>query len=186
MTTMAVDRRCGLLRSISSPSAILGAVAGLTCAVHAVVRSPSMARLGSPKPAAGRSYGLYVEAALVSSRMAACCDSLGAWPAVDSLGVEPLAPALDGCLLVLEGVGVAPGAVAGIFGAVADGFGTAAVSGILGGLTTPCGRTGLTVWGDVALDGGTGVVLAGGVTGAACATVVVSVRALGELCVSAA
>jgi hypothetical protein len=84
-------------------------------------------------------------------------------------------------LVVLEGVGVAVGAFAGIFGVVADGFGTAAVSGILGGLTVPSGRTGLTVWADVPLDGVTGVVVAGGVAGATCATVVVSVRALREL-----
>ena len=36
-----------------SPSAIFGAAAGLTCAVHAVEVSPSIARLGSPNSLAG-------------------------------------------------------------------------------------------------------------------------------------
>ena len=44
---------CLVFRSISSPWAIFGAVAGSSLAVHAVVLSPSIARLGSPKPLAG-------------------------------------------------------------------------------------------------------------------------------------
>ena len=47
------DRRCALFRSISRPSAILGATAGSTRALHAVEVSPSIARLGSPNLLAG-------------------------------------------------------------------------------------------------------------------------------------
>src|SRR5271167_2336345 len=71
------------LMSISRPCAIFGALAAITCAVHAVEVSPSIARLGSPNPDAGYSYGLYVEAAFVSSRIALCWDS----SLVFSLGV---------------------------------------------------------------------------------------------------
>jgi hypothetical protein len=41
------------LSSISTPSAILGAAAGSTIAVQAVVASPSIVRLGSPKSLSG-------------------------------------------------------------------------------------------------------------------------------------
>ena len=44
---------CAVFRSIASPSAILGATAGLTWAVQAVLVSPSIARLGSPNQLVG-------------------------------------------------------------------------------------------------------------------------------------
>ncbi len=53
VTSSSTATFCLAFRSISSPSAIFGAVAGLTWAVHAVEVSPSIARLGSPNPLAG-------------------------------------------------------------------------------------------------------------------------------------
>jgi hypothetical protein len=49
----SAESRCALLRSIATPTAIRGAVAGLTCADQAVELSPSIVRLGSPNQLAG-------------------------------------------------------------------------------------------------------------------------------------
>src|SRR5437868_13379659 len=67
VVSVSAESFCGVFRSTMSPSAIRGATAGSTRALQPVEGSPSMASLGSPKPAAGYAYGLYVVAAFVSS-----------------------------------------------------------------------------------------------------------------------
>src|ERR1700680_749703 len=53
VTSSSADSFRGVSRSITSPSAIAGATAGLTCAVQPVAGSPSTAREGSPKVLGG-------------------------------------------------------------------------------------------------------------------------------------
>src|SRR4030081_3613676 len=90
LTSTSAENLWGLFRSIASPSAIFGATAGSTFAVHPVEVSPSIARLGAPKLAAGYADGLYGGAARVSSRIACDCGS----------GVPPLAAGVEGVVLV--------------------------------------------------------------------------------------
>src|SRR5438270_12789229 len=90
VTSASAPSRSAVFRSIARPIAVRGALAGSTSAVHPVPLSPSMARLGSPKLPAGRAEGLYVEAALVSSKMAADLGSGAGWeepPVLDLEGV---------------------------------------------------------------------------------------------------
>src|SRR3954447_11491147 len=107
-----------LPRSTSTPIAVCPLPDGSTLAVHAVLRSPSMASLGSADSAPVRLYGLYVDAASSASLTATslatglvCCG-----------GFDGLAG------LVTTGAGVACDGTAGV---AFVGAGTLAAGGVL-------------------------------------------------------
>src|ERR1700727_263850 len=159
----APDSLRAVFKSITTPSASFGATDGSTSAVQAVVASPSIARLGSPKLLAGELYGVYGDAALVSSSSASGCAS----PTTSSpdfvfgvvLGAVVLSPP-DGVVtagvVVAFGVGVTVG-VNGIFVGFGSGVGASVVGVPIFAGAVPVG-TGVT-----GVVGVVGVVATGGV-----------------------